>query len=138
MAVYPDQSVKGGDAKLTAPPKRRGLLYAAAGAGLLLLGLGIGLAIGLPLAFKNKNSSKGEAVQLSAGGDGSVNQIKGTTRTFYLAADPIDWDYVPSRKNLCTNQAFTDESALYVSKGIGTKYKKAVYRQYKDESFKVG
>jgi len=132
MKIITDSPRKG----LEAPQRTRSKwLYGAAGVGLLLLGLVVGLAIGLPLAFKNRGT--GESVPLSAGGAGEISNIKGTTRTYYLAADPIDWDYVPTRKNLCTNQPFSEESALYVTKGIGSKYKKAVYRQYKDDSFQV-
>jgi hephaestin len=112
---------------------KRWILPTAA-VGLLLLGLGIGLAIGLPLAFKNKRQAQ-QAVQLSAG-DGVLN-LQGTTRTYYLAADPITWDYAPAGKNLCNGKPFDEEAQLYTSKGIGSKYKKAVYRQYKDDSFKV-
>jgi hypothetical protein len=115
--------------------RRTHLLLAAGGLGLLLLGLGVGLAIGLPLAMQNKR--RADALQLSAGGSG-IQALKGTTRTYYLAAEPIDWDYAPAGKNLCTGKAFESEDELkYTKQGIGTKYKKAVYRQYKDDSFKV-
>jgi hypothetical protein len=127
---------------LSSTSRRRGLWLAAGGLGLLLVGLGIGLAIGLPLAFSRRNA-RGTAVQLNAGGEGGGGSgaalQSGTTRTYYLAAEPIDWDYVPSGRNLCSPSGnFSEESSLYVSKGVGTKLKKAVYRQYKDGSFKVG
>jgi hypothetical protein len=145
LDVIQDQAapVKGQLAPTSAPAtsggsSRRKLLFAAGGLGLLLLGLGIGLAIGLPLAFSKRGSSSssrgGEAVQLIAGG---ADTPKGITRTFYLAADPVDWDYLPAGRNLCSGKAFTDEAALSVRKGVGSKYKKAAYRQYADGSFKV-
>lgn len=117
---------------------RNKLLAAAAGLGLLLLGLGIGLAIGLPLAFRNKGSSNGNAVQLTGDGDSSLQNLKGATRTYYLAADPVVWDYAPAGKNLCTGKPFEGDAELYTTQGIGTKYKKALYRQYTDDSFEVG
>jgi hephaestin len=135
MAVLADSPAKGplkGLEEPTSKPRKKWVLPAAA-AGLLLLGLGIGLAIGLPLAFSNKR--RAEAVELSAGGSGAA--VKGTTRTYYLAADPIDWDYAPAGKNLCNGQPFDEEAQLYTSKGVGSKYRKAVYRQYKDDSFQV-
>lgn len=113
---------------------RRRWVLPVAGVGLLLLGLGIGLAIGLPLALNNKRN-KPTAVDLTS--EDSVLNLKGTTRTYYLAADPIDWDFAPAGKNLCTGKPFDEEAQLYTKKGIGSKYKKAVYRQYTDESFKV-
>lgn len=142
LAVSPDQKVPMKQAKPSEAPTghtKRNLLLAAGGLGLLLLGLGVGLAIGLPLAFKGRNRGQQSAVELSAGdqNDGGAAALRGTTRTYYLAADPINWDYLPAGKNLCSGQDFTDEQALYVSKGAGTKYKKAVYRQYTDDSFQV-
>jgi hypothetical protein len=134
------------DMKVATDSPRKGLeeptlqtkrwILPTAAVGLLLLGLGIGLAIGLPLAFKNKREAQ-QAVQLSAGNGNGVLNLKGTTRTYYLAADPIDWDYAPAGKNLCNGKPFDEEAQLYTKKGIGSKYTKAVYRQYKDDSFKV-
>lgn len=128
-AVLDSPTAKG----LEEPTTRKRWFLPVAGVGLLLLGLGIGLAIGLPIAFKNK--SQQQAVELSAGA--GLANLKGTTRTYYLAADPIDWDYAPAGKNLCNGQPFDEDQQLYTKKGIGSKYKKAVYRQYKDDSFKV-
>lgn len=138
MAVSSDSPkgpLKGLEEPASSRPTKKWVLPAAA-AGLLLLGLGIGLAIGLPLAFSNNNKRRAEAVELSAGYGGMEN-LKGTTRTYYLAADPIDWDYAPAGKNLCNGKPFDEDAQLYTSKGIGSKYKKAVYRQYTDDSFKV-
>lgn len=132
LADSPKGPLKGLEEPASSRPRRKWVLPAAAAG--LLLGLGIGLAVGLPLAFSNKR--RAEAVELSAGG-GNVENLKGTTRTYYLAADPIDWDYAPAGKNLCNGKPFDDDAQLYTSKGLGSKYKKAVYRQYKDDSFQV-
>eukprot|EP00879_Flechtneria_rotunda_P000261 GHRR01000344.1.p1 GENE.GHRR01000344.1~~GHRR01000344.1.p1 ORF type:complete len:1159 (+),score=375.53 GHRR01000344.1:116-3592(+) len=111
---------------------KRTLWLAAGGVGLLLLGLGVGLAIGLPLAFNNRNSP--QAVTLDAA-DG-VSAIKGRTRAYYLAAEPVDWDYAPEGRNLCKNLPFDEaNNSLYTLDGVGTKYRKGVYRQYTDATF---
>jgi hypothetical protein len=136
MKIVADSPGKSLEEPRLSTRKRTRLLLAAGGLGLLLLGLGIGLAIGLPLAVQNKR--RADALLLSAG-VGGLQALRGTTRTYYLAADPISWDYAPAGKNLCTGKPFEGEDELkYTKQGIGTKYKKAVYRQYTDGSFKVG
>ncbi|KAF6265588.1 Cupredoxin [Scenedesmus sp. NREL 46B-D3] len=108
----------------------------AAGLGLLLGLLIGGLGIALPISLRNKQQQQQQnAVNLSSSAAG-VQQLKGITRSYYLAADSIDWDFAPSGKDLCHNRGFTGPAELYTLQGIGTKYKKAVYRQYNDSSFK--
>ncbi|XP_012638288.2 ceruloplasmin isoform X2 [Microcebus murinus] len=63
-------------------------------------------------------------------------------KTYYIAAVEVEWDYSPSRKweeelHLLQEQnvsnAFLDKGEFF----IGSKYKKVVYRQYKDSTFRV-
>jgi FtsP/CotA-like multicopper oxidase with cupredoxin domain len=60
------------------------------------------------------------------------------TRTYYLAADEIDWDYAPSGMNQINSEKyhFQDDPA---SKGMlnpnATVYRKVVFREYTDPSF---
>ncbi|XP_053523203.1 ceruloplasmin isoform X1 [Artibeus jamaicensis] len=64
-------------------------------------------------------------------------------RTYYIAAVEVEWDYSPSReweKELhrlqglnVSNNTFLDKQEFY----IGSKYKKALYRQYTDSTFRV-
>jgi hypothetical protein len=117
---------------------RSKLLKWAAAAGLVVLGAAVALAIALPLTLPHKrsSSSRGDAVKLEADGN-TVTKLSGTTRTYYLAAEPIDWDYAPAGKDLCKNEPFSDKALLYTTQGIGTKYKKAVYREYEDGTFTV-
>ncbi|HWY79765.1 MAG TPA: multicopper oxidase domain-containing protein [Candidatus Sulfotelmatobacter sp.] len=61
------------------------------------------------------------------------------TRIYYIAADEVMWDYAPSKKNLITNKSFTQQEAIYALSGtkqIGSTYRKAIYRQYTDKTFK--
>ena len=62
---------------------------------------------------------------------------RGVDRTYYIAADPVDWDYAPAGRNLCKGIPFTEDEQLYITAGAGTKYKKALFRQYTDDTFKV-
>lgn len=65
----------------------------------------------------------------------------GHVRVYYIAADEVDWTYVPSRGD----QALTGAKDDYVkdpgARGMldpnGTTYRKALYREYTDSSFKT-
>lgn len=65
-------------------------------------------------------------------------QLHGKTRTYYIAADEVAWDYAPAGKNLITGQPFDDKAKTYVQSGperIGKVYLKALYREYTDDTF---
>ncbi|HEY9619773.1 MAG TPA: multicopper oxidase domain-containing protein [Crinalium sp.] len=62
----------------------------------------------------------------------------GQIRTYYIAADEVDWNYVPTGSNQITGLPFTDEEKVFVQADrdrIGTTYRKAIYREYTDNSF---
>jgi Multicopper oxidase. len=62
----------------------------------------------------------------------------GRVRTYFIAADQVDWDYAPSGKNLITGQDFTDAEKVFVGheeRRIGHVYRKSLYREYTDASF---
>ncbi len=70
----------------------------------------------------------------------SAANAKGTTRTYYIAADEIEWDYAPMNVDMMTGKPFAGYSKLFVEQGpqrIGQKYKKAVFREYTDDTFKT-
>ncbi|XP_009199799.1 ceruloplasmin isoform X4 [Papio anubis] len=63
-------------------------------------------------------------------------------RTYYIAAVEVEWDYSPQRQwekelhhlqERNVSNAFLDKEEFY----IGSKYKKVVYRQYTDNTFRV-
>lgn len=59
-------------------------------------------------------------------------------RTYYIAADEVVWDYAPSDMNLISNEPFTEHEWFWTKPGphkIGKEYKKAIYREYTDNSF---
>ncbi|XP_051718062.1 ferroxidase HEPHL1-like isoform X3 [Ctenopharyngodon idella] len=60
-------------------------------------------------------------------------------RTYYIGIREEYWDYAPSRRNLINNRSIDQEHAsVFLSNGptqIGSVYKKAVYRQYTDDSY---
>jgi FtsP/CotA-like multicopper oxidase with cupredoxin domain len=64
----------------------------------------------------------------------------GRVRTYYIASDEVDWDYAPSGEDLIHGEKYhlQDDPA---SKGTlnpnATVYRKAVFREYTDASFKT-
>ncbi|XP_051718057.1 ferroxidase HEPHL1-like isoform X1 [Ctenopharyngodon idella] len=60
-------------------------------------------------------------------------------RTYYIGIREEYWDYAPSRRNLINNRSIDQEHAsVFLFNGptrIGSVYKKAVYRQYSDDSY---
>jgi hypothetical protein len=63
---------------------------------------------------------------------------KGVTRTYYLRAEEVAWNYAPDGRNDLTGQPFDDVADTYVKSGpgrIGATYLKCLYRGYTDGSF---
>jgi hephaestin len=61
-----------------------------------------------------------------------------TTHHYYVAADPVDWDYAPSGQNLISGAEFSPLEQNWVGQGpdrIGRVYRKALYRAYTDSTF---
>ncbi|XP_048460742.1 ceruloplasmin [Rhincodon typus] len=67
---------------------------------------------------------------------------EGKERRYYIAAEEIIWDYAPSGLDQFTAKPLTSphgDSVVFFERGekrIGGKYKKAVYREYTDDTFK--
>ncbi|MEO7683584.1 MAG: multicopper oxidase domain-containing protein [Gemmatimonadaceae bacterium] len=64
----------------------------------------------------------------------------GKTRHYYIAADEVIWDYAPQAMNLITGRAFDPFQQLFTARGphqIGSKSKKALYREYTDATFRT-
>lgn len=67
-----------------------------------------------------------------------AQESTGKTRTYYVAADTVRWDYAPKDMNGFTGEPFGPLEKTWVEPGldrIGKVYKKAVYREYTDSSF---
>ena len=74
------------------------------------------------------------AQQANAGAAG------GQVRTYYIAAEEVEWDYAPLGIDMMTGQAFEGTSAAYTQPGpnhIGHIYRKAIYREYTDDTFRT-
>ena len=58
--------------------------------------------------------------------------------TYYVAADEVEWNYVPSGINKMMGMKFEGYSKVFTERGphrIGTVYRKAIYREYTDATF---
>ncbi len=68
----------------------------------------------------------------------AFGQSAGKTRTYYIAADEVDWDYAPGGVNKMMGMKFDGYSTVFTERGahrIGTVYRKAIYREYTDGTF---
>jgi manganese oxidase len=78
------------------------------------------------------------SVQLNAGQRDSLKPTGGKVRTYYVAADEVEWDYAPHGIDHMTGKPFEGFAKVHTERGphrIGTKYLKAIYREYTDETF---
>jgi hypothetical protein len=70
---------------------------------------------------------------------GSAFRSDGVTRTYYIGADRVVWDYAPAGMNEITGRPFDRVAATYVRPGrgrIGSRYVKCLYRAYADSTFR--
>ncbi len=66
------------------------------------------------------------------------SQNEGKTRTYYIAADEVVWDYAPLGINQLQDRAFNEDENVFVGNEtdrIGSKYIKALYQAYTDGTF---
>lgn len=69
---------------------------------------------------------------------GPAHNVK--IRTYYVAADEIEWNYTPSGRDEAMGMPFDDIAKGFTQPGphqIGSINKKAIYREYTDASFKT-
>lgn len=67
-----------------------------------------------------------------------IPSLGGRVRTYYVAAEEVEWDYAPLGIDMNTGKPFEGAAAAYTQPGpnhIGHVYKKAVYREYTDATF---
>ena len=67
-----------------------------------------------------------------------IGATGGPVRTYYVAAEEVEWDYAPLGIDMMTGKPFEGTSAAYTQPGpthIGHLYRKAIYREYTDATF---
>lgn len=78
------------------------------------------------------------AERLSAQRATHPSPLAGTVRTYYIAADEVDWNYAPADHDHMTGKPYEEKARYYTEKGpdrIGPIYRKAVYHEYTDATF---
>ncbi|MGB9071858.1 MAG: multicopper oxidase domain-containing protein [Terriglobales bacterium] len=68
----------------------------------------------------------------------SPSKLAPKVRTYYVAADEVDWDYAPDGVNKMMGMKFDGYAATFMQRGphsIGKVYRKAIYREYTDATF---
>ncbi len=69
---------------------------------------------------------------------GAAAPKPGTTRTYFVAADEVEWNYAPSGRDEAMGMDFDEIAKGYTDPGphqIGRINKKAIYREYTDATF---
>jgi hephaestin len=82
----------------------------------------------------------GIATACSAAGVSPPDQTgsDSNVRSYYVAADEVDWDYAPGGVDKMMGMKFDGYSKVFIERGphrIGSVYRKAIYREYTDETF---
>jgi len=74
----------------------------------------------------------------AACGPSDQGAIGPLTRTYYVAAEEVVWDYTPAGRNLITDADWDDVQRPFVTAGdmhVGHLARKAIYREYTDSTF---
>ena len=72
------------------------------------------------------------------GANAASDHSTGKTRTYYVAADEVEWDYAPSGRDEAMGMDFDQIGKSFTASGphrIGRVYRKAIYREYTDATF---
>ncbi|XP_035508690.1 ceruloplasmin isoform X1 [Morone saxatilis] len=68
--------------------------------------------------------------------------VSGVTREYFFRIEEVSWNYAPSGMNIIQNRTLQEdeEASVFLKKGpqrIGPTYKKAVYKQYSDATYRT-
>ncbi len=117
---------------------RRMSLYAMVGALCLVLA---GCAAAAP-SSSDVGASVSKDMDLptvtSMGQDDFTGIATGTTRTFFIAADQVQWNDIPQATDVISGQSFSASEKTLVTPGpnrVGSTFTKCVYHAYTDATF---
>uniref|UniRef100_A0A7N6FBG5 ferroxidase n=1 Tax=Anabas testudineus TaxID=64144 RepID=A0A7N6FBG5_ANATE len=68
--------------------------------------------------------------------------VSGITREYFLKIEEVSWNYAPSGMNIIQNRTLEEDegASTFLKRGpqrIGSTYKKAVYKQYSDATYRT-
>jgi FtsP/CotA-like multicopper oxidase with cupredoxin domain len=78
------------------------------------------------------------AILVAPGFGAAAQDAHGVVRTYFIAADEIDWDYMPSGRDKMMEMEAEGYAKFYLQHGaryVGKVYRKALYREYTDATF---
>ncbi len=63
----------------------------------------------------------------------------GRTRTYYIAADSVAWDYIPGGRDQIADHPYADSGFFRTvpPRPVSTVYQKVLYREYTDSTFRT-
>jgi hephaestin len=67
-----------------------------------------------------------------------VAPASATVRTYYIAAEPVMWDYAPLGYDGCSGQPWNEQQRIFTqttNETLGSQYKKGIFREYTDATF---
>ena len=79
-------------------------------------------------------------IEKLAWSDPSAKTPQGATRTYFIAADEIEWNYTPDGKDVMMSRSFDAYARVFAEPApdrIGCTYRKAVFREYTDDTFRT-
>lgn len=107
-----------------------------------LIGLAVSFAIFASIvgyqSFSGEHNHNSNYDVNSAPANFATSNYQGQTRTYYIAADEVKWDFAPTGINQITGKPFDGHDKLYIENTqdrIGKVYLKAQYREYTDDTF---
>jgi hephaestin len=71
---------------------------------------------------------------------GSADASAGVVRTYYIAADEIEWNYAPHGRDMMMARSFDSYARVFTAPAadrIGSVYRKAVFHEYTDDTFRT-
>ncbi|MGA8212930.1 MAG: multicopper oxidase domain-containing protein [Candidatus Sulfotelmatobacter sp.] len=78
------------------------------------------------------------AAAAAGGANPAASAPQSEVHTYYIAADEVEWNYAPDGVNKMMGMKFEGYAKVFTEQGahrIGTTYRKAIYREYTDETF---
>src|SRR5262249_56394110 len=79
-------------------------------------------------------------IEKLAWSDPSAKTPQGATGTYFIAADEIEWNYTPDGKDVMMSRSFDAYARVFSEHApnrIGCTYRKAVFREYTDDTFRT-
>lgn len=90
----------------------------------------------------NDHLVAGMSALVHVDGEAPDLELDGVMREYFIAVEEVEWDYTPRGQDLCGAEAqeFGEDALVFCEEGeqrFGSRYLKAVYVEYTDDTFKT-